>query len=174
MATKRRQILMVNRNGIVLLNDLIPKDVTMFEYECNEDGRIVLTPFPGAQSPEPVQIEAEERENKKVNRGQLIDFRLGQARRAKQGRKGGTKVRTKTSNLPSEQDEQFVRLHSFPSRMEAEMVGEILNQAEIPFLIQSDDIGIFGPSAAPAPGGARLVVRQADLDAAKGLLSGLI
>lgn len=58
--------------------------------------------------------------------------------------------------------------------MEAEMAGEILKQAEIPYLIQSEDIGIFGPGAGPAPMGARLMVRQDDLQDAKVLLSGLI
>lgn len=68
----------------------------------------------------------------------------------------------------------FILLHRFPSRMEAEMAGEILKQAEIPYLIQSEDIGIFGPGAGPAPMGARLMVRQDDLQDAKVLLSGMI
>lgn len=68
----------------------------------------------------------------------------------------------------------FILLHRFPSRMEAEMAGEILKQAEIPYLIQSEDIGIFGSGAGPAPMGARLMVRQDDLQDAKVLLSGLI
>ncbi|MCG3113666.1 MAG: DUF2007 domain-containing protein [Candidatus Manganitrophus sp. SB1] len=68
----------------------------------------------------------------------------------------------------------FILLHRFPSRMEAEMAGEILKQGEIPYLIQSEDIGIFGPGAGPAPMGARLMVRQDDLQDAKVLLSGLI
>lgn len=68
----------------------------------------------------------------------------------------------------------FILLHRFSSRMEAEMAGEILKQAEIPYLIQSEDIGIFGPGAGPAPMGARLMVRQDDLQDAKVLLSGLI
>ena len=68
----------------------------------------------------------------------------------------------------------FTLLNLFPSRMEAEMAGEILKQAEIPYIIQSEDIGLFGPGASPAPAGARLLVREADLDDAKSLLSGLI
>lgn len=68
----------------------------------------------------------------------------------------------------------FILLHRFPSRMEAEMAGEILKKAEIPYLIQSEDIGIFGPGAGSAPMGARLMVRQDDLQDAKVLLSGLI
>lgn len=69
---------------------------------------------------------------------------------------------------------EFVLLYRFSSRMEAEMAGEILKQAEIPFLIQSEDIGIFGPGSSPAPAGARLLVYQEDLQDAKVLLSGLI
>jgi hypothetical protein len=68
----------------------------------------------------------------------------------------------------------FILLHLFQLRMEAEMAGEILSQAEIPYLIQSEDIGIFGPGASPAPAGARLLVRETDLEDAKALLSGLI
>lgn len=68
----------------------------------------------------------------------------------------------------------FVLLHRFPSRLEAEMAGEILEKAEIPHLIQSDDIGIFGPGATPAPGGAHLLVHPEDLPDARILLAGLI
>lgn len=68
----------------------------------------------------------------------------------------------------------FVLLHRFPSRIEAEMAGEILKQAEIPYLIQSEDIGIFGPGSSPAPMGARLMVRQEDFQDAQVLLSGMI
>lgn len=68
----------------------------------------------------------------------------------------------------------LILLHRFPSRMEAEMAAEILKQAEIPYVIQSEDIGIFGPGAAPAPTGARLMVPPEDLEDAKVLLSGLI
>jgi len=68
----------------------------------------------------------------------------------------------------------FVLLHRFSSRMEAEMAAEILKQAKIPYLIQSEDIGVFGPGASPAPMGARLMVRQDDFQDAKILLSGLI
>jgi len=68
----------------------------------------------------------------------------------------------------------FVVLYLFPSRIEAEMAGEILKEGEIPYLIQSEDIGLFGPGAGPAPAGARLMVRQGDVEDAKVLLTGLI
>jgi len=54
------------------------------------------------------------------------------------------------------------------------MAAEILKQAEIPYLIQSEDIGIFGPGGSPAPAGARLLVSREDLQDAKALLAGLI
>lgn len=75
---------------------------------------------------------------------------------------------------PLEAETGFVKLHLFPSRLEAEMVGEILKQSEVPYLIQSEDIGIFGPGAATGPGGACMAVRKTDLDYAKRILSGLI
>lgn len=68
----------------------------------------------------------------------------------------------------------FIRLHRFPSRMDAEMIGEILKNARIAYLIQSEDIGIFGPGAGPSPAGARLMVRKEDLQEAKELLRGLL
>jgi hypothetical protein len=68
----------------------------------------------------------------------------------------------------------FVVLHFFPSRIEAEMAEEILKEAEIPCLIQSEDIGLFGPGAGPTPGGARLMVRKGDVEDAKALLTGLL
>lgn len=54
------------------------------------------------------------------------------------------------------------------------MAGEILAKVEIPFLIQSDDIGIFGPGAVPAPAGAKLLVREEDLSEAEALLPKLL
>ena len=69
---------------------------------------------------------------------------------------------------------KFIRLSVFPSRLEAEMAGEILAKVEIPFLIQSDDIGIFGPGAVPAPSGAKLLVREEDLSEAEALLPKLL
>lgn len=68
----------------------------------------------------------------------------------------------------------FVVLYLFPSRIEAEMAGEILKEAEIPYLIQSEDIGLFGPGGSPAPAGARLMVRKEDIEDAKVLLTGLV
>jgi len=174
MAAKNRQILLVNRDGIVLLNELIPKNVTMFEYECTEDGRIVLTPFPPATLKDPNHKNPIEGKKRKAGRGQLIDFRAAQALREKPNRQKRESMPHAESDAAPGNNDRFAGLHHFPSRLEAEMVGEILKQGKIPFLIQSEDIGIFGPSAAPAPGGARLAVRQSDHAAAKALLSGLI
>jgi len=65
---------------------------------------------------------------------------------------------------------KFIGLSVFPSRLEAEMAGEILAGVKIPFIIQSEDIGIFGPGAVPAPSGAKLLVREEDFQEAEALL----
>ncbi len=53
----------------------------------------------------------------------------------------------------------FVKVADFPSRMEAETVGHALDQYGIPFLVRTDDIGIFGPGfIMPSAGGASLWV----------------
>lgn len=47
----------------------------------------------------------------------------------------------------------------FSSRLEAEAVGNALDQYDIPFLVQSEDIGIFGPGhTGMTPQGAVLLV----------------
>lgn len=57
--------------------------------------------------------------------------------------------------------QRFVEIASFPSRLEAETVGHALDQHGIPFLVQSEDIGIFGPGMSGwTPGGARLLVPE--------------
>jgi hypothetical protein len=42
----------------------------------------------------------------------------------------------------------FQKIAEFPSRLEAETVGHALDQYDIPFLVKSEDIGFFGPTAA--------------------------
>ena len=54
---------------------------------------------------------------------------------------------------------EFVEIARFNTRLEAEAVGHALDQYEIPFLVRSDDIGIFGPGHAfGTPQGAALLV----------------
>ena len=67
----------------------------------------------------------------------------------------------------------YVKLMTFPSRMEAEMAAEVLKKAQIPFIIQSEDTGMFGPGSAPAPRGARLLVPPEDMTRARDLLKGM-
>lgn len=56
---------------------------------------------------------------------------------------------------------RFVEIARFPSRLEAETVGHALDQHDIPFIVQSDDIGIFGPGMSGwTPSGARLLVPE--------------
>ncbi len=53
----------------------------------------------------------------------------------------------------------YVEIARFNSRLEAEAIGHALDQYGIPFLIQSPDIGMFGPGfLGSAPGGAGLSV----------------
>lgn len=54
---------------------------------------------------------------------------------------------------------EFVEIGRFNTRLEAETVGHALDQYGIPFLVRSDDIGIFGPGHAfGTPQGAALLV----------------
>jgi len=174
MASKKRLTIRVDQNRLVLPQALISEKTEAYTCELQADGRIVLSPVAAAASDKIVKpAEPLQRPTDFPN---VIDFRESQARLKKpmQKNKKAPKVsKTKTEDT-SGSETGFVKLHLFPSRLEAEMVGEILKQAEIPYLIQSEDIGIFGPGAAPAPGGARLRVRKADLEYAKVILAGLI
>lgn len=64
--------------------------------------------------------------------------------------------------------EDFVTVARFGSRLEAETIGHALDPHDIPFLIQSDDVGIFGPGmTGVTPSGAKLMVpadRRADVE----------
>ena len=64
----------------------------------------------------------------------------------------------------------YTKLRTFPSRLEAEMAAEVLNKSQIPFIIQSEDTGIFGPGSMPSPRGARLLVPREDMRRARDLL----
>jgi len=67
----------------------------------------------------------------------------------------------------------YTKLRTFSSRMEAEMVAELLKKAQIPFIIQSEDTGIFGPGNMPSPRGALLLVPREDVKRALVLLKGI-
>ncbi len=174
MASKKKQIISIDQNRITLPSVLIPKDVTSFSVEAMEDGRLILSPVPpGAQVSSGAQSTTQ-KTKKTEGLAEIIDIRLGRKRSKKTETGKQTQGSAGTEDNGYSAEDGFVRLHHFPSRMEAEMIGEILKQAELPFLIQSEDIGIFGPGAAPAPGGAGLVVRKTDLAYARTLLAGLI
>jgi len=56
-------------------------------------------------------------------------------------------------------DDEFVEIARFDTRLEAEAIGHALDQYDIPFLVKSDDIGIFGPGhIMSTPQGASLWV----------------
>ena len=66
----------------------------------------------------------------------------------------------------------FVEIARFSSRLEAETIGHALDQYDIPFLVQSADVGMFGPGMIGAsPSGAQLLVPQNRLDEVRELLN---
>ena len=70
---------------------------------------------------------------------------------------GSTEGREPESTTGDSQE--FVVVGHFPSRLEAETVGHALDPREIPFLVQSSDIGMFGPGMGGfTPEGAALLV----------------
>ncbi len=55
----------------------------------------------------------------------------------------------------------FREIARFASRLEAETVGHALDQHGIPFLVKSEDVGVFGPGmVGSSPSGASLWVPE--------------
>jgi orotate phosphoribosyltransferase len=66
----------------------------------------------------------------------------------------------------------FVAIARFNSRLEAESVGHALDQYDIPFLVQSADVGMFGPGMiGTSPAGAQLMVPHDRVDEVRRLLT---
>ena len=66
----------------------------------------------------------------------------------------------------------FVEIARFSSRLEAETIGHALDQYDIPFLVQSADVGMFGPGmVGSSPAGAQLLVPQDRVDEVRELLN---
>lgn len=67
----------------------------------------------------------------------------------------------------------YVEIARLPSRLEAETIGHALDEHGIPFLVQSPDIGIFGPGFAGAnpAGGAALLVPEDAVEKVRELLT---
>ncbi len=174
MATQKPLVLSVDQDRITLPKELIPDNVSLFGYELQDDGRIILTPLGATadETPDSLKIKTPVVEKKMGTK--VIDFQAAQSLRNKRVQKNKNPSNTIKSPVSLGKNTAFVKLHLFASRLEAEMAGEILNQSEIPYLIQSEDIGLFGPGAAPAPGGAGITVRKSDLEFSRDLLSGLI
>ena len=176
MRSKKRLILPLHQNGLVLPQAFIPKNTEAFVCDLQEDGRLMLSPVAASAEGPSKNSASSTPLAPAADFPNVIDFQEGRVRLKKQ-----TRQKKKAAEVSKSEEARragtrtdFVKLHLFSSRMEAEMVGEILKQAEIPYLIQSEDIGIFGPGASPAPGGARIGVRRADLEDARIMLSGLI
>lgn len=67
---------------------------------------------------------------------------------------------------------EWVRIRQFDSRLEAETVGHALDQYGIPFVVKSEDLGIFGPGhSGITPQGASLCVPVEYLQRVSELLS---
>lgn len=67
---------------------------------------------------------------------------------------------------------EYEEVARFPSRLEAEAVGHALDQYEIPFVVQSADVGMFGPGMTGwSPEGARLLVPANRVEEVHELLS---
>ena len=67
---------------------------------------------------------------------------------------------------------KWAEIARFTSRLEAETVGHALDQYEIPFVVQSPDVGMFGPGmVGTSPVGASLMVPEDRLDDVRELLS---
>lgn len=66
----------------------------------------------------------------------------------------------------------FKEVARFSSRLEAEAVGHALDQYSIPFLVQSADVGMFGPGMTGwSPQGAKLLVPADRVEEVQELLS---
>ena len=66
---------------------------------------------------------------------------------------------------------EYVEIARFGSRLEAETIGHALDQFDIPFFVESTDIGVFGPGHTGAtPGGAGLCVPEDRAEEASELL----
>ena len=67
---------------------------------------------------------------------------------------------------------EFRKVGHFNSRLEAEAIGHALDQYGIPYIVRSEDLGIFGPGHTGAtPQGASLWVPDEDLPEVKRLLT---
>ena len=67
------------------------------------------------------------------------------------------------------------KVASFPSRMEANMAGELLAQSNISYIIQSEDMGAFGAGIAlPTPFGATILVAEEEEQRAVDILARMI
>lgn len=174
MATEKRLILSVDQNEITLPKELIPENVAMFVYDLQEDGQIILTPFDAISDTRSLPEASLKSDEADALFDNVIDFRAARLRIQNRSQTPHKPFSKKQPEEKAPKATGFVKLHHFHSRLEAEMMGEILGQAEIPYLIQSDDLGIFGSGGSPVPGGARIVVRMSDLEDAKMLLLGLI
>jgi hypothetical protein len=73
--------------------------------------------------------------------------------------------------MPNESDQELVIVQRFTSAMFAEEAKGYLESNDIDAIVITDDAGGAIPSLGLASGGARLLVRADDVDAARALLA---
>lgn len=67
---------------------------------------------------------------------------------------------------------EFKEIARFSSLLEAETIGHALDQYDIPFLVQSEAVGMFGPGMmGTSPVGATLLVPEDRVEEVRELLS---
>ena len=70
---------------------------------------------------------------------------------------------------------EYVEIARFESRLEAETIGHALDQYEIPFMVQSEDVGMFGPGMVGwSPAGAALMVPEDRVEEVRELLTCIV
>ena len=76
---------------------------------------------------------------------------------------------------PSEKTPELVEIARFPSRLEAESIGHALDQYDIPFMVRSDDVGMYGPGMTGwSPQGASLWVAARHVERVRELLTCIV
>lgn len=70
---------------------------------------------------------------------------------------------------------EYVEIARFESRIEAETIGHALDQYDIPFMVQSADVGMFGPGMVGwSPAGAALLVPEDRVEQVRELLTCIV
>jgi len=91
-----------------------------------------------------------------------VDFRAGAGRRP---------ARPGMQEKGEMTEDEWVQLHEYAGRFEADLDVGVLEEAEIPVVVKGPPIGIFGPGFSGATAtGVRVFVRERDVETARDLL----